>query len=227
MNLPSRRAPFRRAADPGLHKELAMQTAKWMLAAVAIAVPLVAHAEGLKPHTDTLPWSRWQARLALGSPAPLWRAGLDGDRAAWGAGSATLMGDYYFSRSLAAGGIASGFRATSGLIVGPRTALWTARPTGLPSSGLLSVDRRLFEPPTGLAGIDAPDTTALPYVGVGYSGLSLRGGWSVSADLGLVALAPGHAVKLGRVLGGTQGLDELLRDLRLSPVIQLGVSYSF
>lgn len=201
-----------------------MQTAKWMLAVIAIAAPLVAHAEGLKPNTDTLPWSRWQTRLALGSPAPLWRAGLEGDRSGWGVGSATLMGDYYFSRSLAAGGTSSGFRATSGLIVGPRTPLWTARPAGLSATGLLSVDRRLFEPTTGF---DVPDTATLPYVGVGYSGLSLRGGWSVSADLGLVALTPGHAVKLGRVLGGTQGLDELLRDLRLSPVIQLGVSYSF
>lgn len=210
-----------------------MQTAKWMLDAVlvvaAVATPLIARAEGLKPHSDALPWSLWQARLALGTPTPAWRAGLDGpDRSAPGVGSASLMGDYYFSRSLAAGGIASGFRATSGLIVGPRTALWAARPGNLTSAGLLSVDRRLFDAPSGASGLDAGlDNTTLPYVGVGYSGLSLRGGWSVSADLGIVALAPSSAIKLGRVLGGAQGLDDLLRDLRLSPVIQLGVSYSF
>lgn len=210
-----------------------MQTAKWMLDAVlavaAVSAPLATHAEGLKLHSDPLPWARWQARLALGAAAPAWRSGLDlYDRSAAGVGSASLMGDYYFARSLAASGSARGFRATSGLIVGPRTALWTARPAGIAPGGLFSVERRLFDVPSGMTGIDtAVDSAALPYLGIGYSGLSLRGGWSVSADLGLVALAPGNAVKLGRVLGGTQGLDELLRDLRLSPVIQLGVSYSF
>jgi hypothetical protein len=205
-----------------------MQTARWMfdtaIVAAAATASLIAHAEGLKPPSDTLPWARWQGRLALASPAPAWRSGLDGlDRGTLGIGSASLMGDYYFSRSLASGGIASGFRATTGLIVGPRTTLWTARPGGIAANGLLGLDRRL-DLSSGLGGIEA-DTATLPYLGVGYSGLSLRGRWSVSADLGLVALTPG--VKLGRVIGGTQGLDELLRELRLSPVLQLGVSYSF
>lgn len=207
-----------------------MQTARWMfdtaIVVAALAAPVVAHAEGLKPRADTLPWARWQARLALTSPAPAWRSGLDGlERGALGLGGASLMGDYYFSRSLAPGGIATGFRATSGLIVGPRSTLWTARPGGIAAHGLLGVDRRT-DLSLGLAGAEA-ETATLPYLGVGYSGLSLRGGWSVSADLGLVALTPGNAVRLGRVLGGTQGLDELMRDLRLSPVLQLGVSYSF
>ena len=218
MNLPSRRAPTRRTVVPGLHKELAMQTAKWMLdalfAAVAVTAPLAVQAEGLKAYTDTVPWARWETRFALGTPTPTWRTGFDGfGRGNPGMASARLMGDYYFSRSLAAGGVASGFRATSGLIVGPRNALWMVRPYDMSSR---------------LTGFDATlDTATQPYVGIGYSGISLRGGWSVSADLGLLALAPGNAVKLGRVLGGTQGVDELLRDLRLSPVLQLGVSYSF
>jgi hypothetical protein len=29
------------------------------------------------------------------------------------------------------------------------------------------------------------------------------------------------------VVGGTQSLDELLRDMRLAPMLQVGVSYSF
>lgn len=209
-----------------------MLTAKWMLrtAAMAAAMPWVAQAEGLKTDLDQVPWSRWQARLALGTPAPLWRNGLDGqDRPAATLSGLSVMGDYYFARSVAAGGMASGFRATSGLIVGPRAGLWTGRPS-LGAPGFFSVDRRLFDAtsfPTNGGTDPAADTAATPYLGVGYSGLSLRGGWSVSADLGLVALAPGNAVKLGRVFGGTQGLDELLRDLRLSPVIQLGVSYAF
>jgi hypothetical protein len=209
-----------------------MLTAKWMLrtAAMAAAIPWLAHAEGLKADLDEVPWARWQARLALGATTPLWRGGIDSsDRGASTIGSASLMGDYYFARTMAAGGVANGFRATSGLIVGPRANLWTGRP-GFGSSGTFSIDRRLLDSSSlapGGSDYPASDVSTTPYLGIGYTGLSLRGGWSVSADLGLVALAPGNAVKLGRVVGGTQSLDELLRDLRLSPVIQLGVSYSF
>jgi hypothetical protein len=201
-----------------------------LIVAVAGSAPWLAHAEGLKPPYDTMPWARWQARLALGTTStPHGLAGMDlHDRSITGIGSASLMGDYYFSRSLAEGGIASGFRATSGLIVGPRSALWTARPSGMTIGSPLLVERRLFDLQTGSTGVDstALESATLPYLGVGYSGLSLRGGWSVNADLGLVALAPG-SVKFGRMFGGTQGVDELLRDLRLTPVVQLGVSYSF
>lgn len=210
-----------------------MRTAKRMLGTVtllaAAAVPWTVHAEGLKANLDKVPWARFQARLAVGAPGPLYRGGLDTqDHGGQAINGLSLMGDYYFSRSVAAGGIASGFRATSGLIVGPRSSLWAGRP-GLAPSGAWSIDRRLFGAGTASAfGLEpAADTATLPYVGIGYSGLSPRGGWSVSADLGLVALAPSSAVKLGRVVGGTQGVDELLRELRLSPVIQLGVSYAF
>lgn len=208
-----------------------MRTAKWMLvtvAAVAAAAPWTAHAEGLRADPENLPWARWQARLTVGAPGSVWRPAMKaGDRSTPAVRGMSLMGDYYFSRSIAAGGIASGFRATSGLVFGPRSSLWAGRPAASGSGGW-SVDRRLFEPGAALQGVDvASESATLPYVGIGYSGLSPRGGWSVSADLGLVALAPAHAVKLGRVVGGSQGLDELLRELRLSPVVQFGVSYSF
>jgi len=66
----------------------------------------------------------------------------------------------------------------------------------------------------------------VPYFGFGYTGLPSKAGWGFSADLGVMALNPGSAVKLGRVFGG-QNLDDVLRDMRLSPLVQLGVSYSF
>jgi len=156
-----------------------MQTAKWMLkaalAVAAVSAPWAAHSEGLKAYSDTLPWARWQARMAFGAPA--WRTAVDSyDRTGLSVSSVSLMGDYYFARSLAAGGIASGFRATSGLIVGPRSALWTSRPGGIAPTGVFSVDRRLFETPSGLPNPDATiDGATLPYLGIGYSGLSLRG----------------------------------------------------
>jgi hypothetical protein len=65
----------------------------------------------------------------------------------------------------------------------------------------------------------------VPYVGLGYSGLTGRGGWGFAADVGVMALH-GDSVRFGR-LSGAQSLDDLLRDLRLTPVLQLGVSYSF
>jgi hypothetical protein len=34
-------------------------------------------------------------------------------------------------------------------------------------------------------------------------------------------------VRLGRVVGGSQSLDDLVRELRLSPVLQFGASYAF
>jgi len=32
---------------------------------------------------------------------------------------------------------------------------------------------------------------------------------------------------VGRVLSGHQGVDELLRELRMAPMVQLGVNYAF
>lgn len=212
-----------------IHKGVAMRTAKWMFGTVAVlsaaVVPCSGQAEGLKADSDRVPWDRWQARVSVGAVAAPWRVDT-ADRAGQSPGSLSLMGDYYFSRSIASGGIASGFRATSGLIIGPRTALWSGRPS-LSTPGTWRVDRRLFGTPAPLLYGGEPESATLPYVGIGYSGLSLRGGWSVNADLGVVAFTPSSAVKLGRVFQGTQGLDDRLRELKLSPVIQLGVSYSF
>jgi hypothetical protein len=63
---------------------------------------------------------------------------------------------------------------------------------------------------------------AWPYLGIGYSDASLRGGWGFSADLGLAAQSFGAARSLG-----SQSLDDTIRDMRLTPVLQLGVSYRF
>jgi predicted glycoside hydrolase/deacetylase ChbG (UPF0249 family) len=55
----------------------------------------------------------------------------------------------------------------------------------------------------------------------------VRGGWSFNADLGLVSQTRNGAVKLGRVMTGSQSLDDAVREMRWSPLVQLGVSYSF
>ncbi|HEY9240222.1 MAG TPA: hypothetical protein VIP10_15360, partial [Burkholderiaceae bacterium] len=73
----------------------------------------------------------------------------------------------------------------------------------------------------------AAETTTVPYLGVGYTNLSVRSGWSFSADLGLVAQGNGSLGRLGRSLSGAQSLDDAVREMRMTPLLQLGVSYAF
>jgi hypothetical protein len=79
---------------------------------------------------------------------------------------------------------------------------------------------------------------SVPYAGIGYSTASAlsTGGpqrglvsstWSFSVDLGVMALAPRSSVRFGGADGSQSRLDDMLRELRLSPLLQLGVSYSF
>lgn len=176
-----------------------MQTAKWVLTtSIVAAMWPAAHAgqgDGLTVSADSLPWSRWQARVAVTSPAPVWRSSF-GDADPQGLRlprGVSVMGDYLFSRSLADDGRLGYLRASSGLVIGPR----------------------------------GDQQTVQPYLGIGYSGLGGRGsGWSFNADFGLMALGNGNAVRLGRSANG-QGLDDLVRELRLSPVLLFGASYAF
>ena len=195
-----------------------------------------AHAAWASPEEDgdgltvTLPKMQGRVRLGMSTPAPEVTSFpvTAGDARLSGA---SLLGDYYFgTRSATRDGDSSGFRATSGVYVGSRTGLWGGQTSASPGSGLLSVDRQGFSlaAPTavGETGGDA-GSTAVPYLGLGYSGHSIKSGWGFSADFGLMALNPGGALRLGRAFGGGQSLEELMRELRFSPVVQLGVSYSF
>lgn len=166
----------------------------------------------------------WRGRVGLGLSAGL-RPSLTPDRldvtlAAADAnqmGSLRLLGDYYFSRN-------SGFRATGGLLRGSIGSPWMLTGTGTVAMG--------WSPQTGSGtGLRAasPDAglATVPYVGAGYSfdlPQTWGGDWSFSADVGMVAVAPG--VRLGTGYG-SQYLDEAVREMRLRPVLQLGVSYSF
>ena len=212
-----------------------MRSTQWLGAAVLAAAGAAAgnaaavQGNGLVASPESL-WPRWQARLSLGTSRPLLPADMmNTDSSGLKVSSASLFGDYYFSRSMRAAGSGGGFRATSGLFVGSR---WTSLLPSTPVAGIgvpaFSVGRRHFGglhlPP---AMNDASDNGPVPYVGVGYSGLLGRGSWGFSADVGLMALSSGSAVKLGRVFTGQQSLDDAVREMRLSPLLQLGVSYSF
>ena len=114
-----------------------------------------------------------------------------------------LLGDRYFKVPGLNVGSWGSLRASSGIVV--RTH---ASHTGM------------FEPAR-----DA--NSVVPYLGLGYTGLSIKGGWGLNADIGLTAESPSANTRFGRALLGNTAWDSALRELRLSPVFQLGVTYSF
>jgi len=205
-----------------------MRSGFWILAGVVLGVGAPVQADegsGLSPEIVL-----FKGRMSLGIVVPSDRQGSLGAEASTPRlNGLSLLGDYYFGRSLSSEGAASGFRATSGVLIGSRLGAWGGLSQASLDNASLSVERRSFSLLPPVAGLDAPvnDSSAIPYQGIGYTGGSIKGGWGFSADLGLMALNPGNAVRFGRTFGGTQSLDDLVRELRLSPVMQLGVSYSF
>jgi hypothetical protein len=144
--------------------------------------------------------------------------------------AASVTGDYYFSSDIAESEeVRTGFRASGALLIRQpgislAEAAWTSRSTAhLGGSARLTPMALTSE----LAGAQAYSISTLPYVGIGYSGMSLKHGWGFWADVGLVVQSPGSAVGLGRALSGSQGVDEVLRELRMAPMVQLGVNYAF
>jgi hypothetical protein len=210
-----------------------MRVVLWIASAAALLLPPAAaraEGEGLLADADRVPWARFQSRIGYGPGAPAWRATLAPfERSGLQVGGLGLLSDVYlFGTKDAANAPVTGFRATSGLIIGSRSPwLGTA---AAPSNGMFAADRRLFGPTAPALttssdfGIDA---STVPYIGIGYSNLWPKSGWSFSADLGVVSQNPGNVARFGRVVGGSQSLDDLVRDMRLAPVVQLGVSYSF
>ena len=203
-----------------------MRKTAWMLAGALAALPLspamAAGGDGLKASSSQIPWARWQGRLSLVTANDPWRLGVEGP--AIKVRSASLMGDYYFGRSLTSPNQLAGMRATSGLIFGPRSALSTGQPVGANGSAFSIGSRSSGRAAQPYGSDPANESSAtLPYLGIGYTGLSPRSGWGFSADLGLVAKSPANALRAG----GSQSLDDLVRDMRMTPLLQLGASYSF
>ena len=210
-----------------------MRNLLWICAAVSSALATVgAHAEGegLSANADRFAWSSFQSRIAFAPGAPGWRADfVPIERSGLQVGGLGLLGDLYLDGSKPAAGTPStGFRATSGVLIGARSPL-LGTATSSSAGGLFASNRRLFGASPGvLTASDASvDSSTVPYIGIGYSNLAVKSGWSFSADLGVVSQSPGNVVRFGRVFTGTQGLDDVVRDMHLAPVVQLGVSYSF
>lgn len=187
------------------------------VALLAVAAAAQA-ADGLAtPQAENL-WPRWQARIAVqsASVSPLSFSGLlDASTAQRSVQGGAVLGDYYFA--LPSFG---GFRASGGFVSGALGGLPMASSSAGPLLGM-SLDGSSLR----LNGVGAEAATALPYLGVGFSSAPWRSGLAISADLGLVAehAAGGNR----RAVFGNQALDGALRELRLSPLLQLGVRYTF
>ncbi len=189
---------------------------------LGLALAPAAHAaDGLAtPSAETL-WPRWQARIAVqaASVSPLSVTGLfDGHATQRGLQGGALLGDYYFARPAF-----GGFRASGGLMSGSLGGMPLAQSGS--AGSLLGVSLSGGLQPAYTVGAENPP--ALPYLGVGFSGAPWRNGLAISADLGLVAERPSAAMGVGRAVFGSQALDSALREMRLSPVLQLGVRYTF
>ena len=93
-----------------------------------------------------------------------------------------------------------------------------------------------FRASTGIAGFGQPMTLFdaqpesnqnLPYLGLGYSHLWFNSQLSLSADFGLASQNVSAAGRVRSLLGGSQSLDDVTRDLRWAPVMAVNVTYAF
>ncbi len=115
-----------------------------------------------------------------------------------------------------------GLRATSGLIIG-----------SLSGQALSGFDADAARPgiasptPTLRSALSfaQPRLDSAPYVGIGYTSITPKSGWGFSADIGLAARAGATGMVGAR--SAAQSLDDTLREMRLTPLLNVGVSYSF
>lgn len=169
------------------------------------------------PQGDWL-WPQVQVRIAVQSAAlsPLAGASLAGAQARgtpYGLQGGALLGDVVLAQP--SFGV---FRATSGILLGQAAG---APLRDLPLGERLGVSllEGVADPPGQIA-----TPTTLPYLGLGYRSPAVWGGLSLSADLGFTA---GGLSGVGRALAGQQTWDMALRELRLAPLMQFGLRYSF
>jgi hypothetical protein len=210
------RRPHPEGCDAAENGETNMSRLIAVLTLCSLPTLALAQSSSLGGSADKLGKPLLQARVGINSSQI-----ADGGSAAWQQQAGVVLGDYYFSRSrLGTSDVSSGFRATSGLLLGQRSLA-----LGIPAlAGNQSVNLTVLrQPRLAIPGIESLQEgwSAVPYFGVGWSGTSLRGGWGVTADFGFATRSNGLRTNT------SQAVDELLRELRLTPVLHLGVSYAF
>lgn len=184
---------------------------RWIFLGLLGGSSVALAADGLvAPAADTL-WPNWRARISVqtsdvASLHPTrWAEAQADPRGARSLAGAAVLGDYTFAQPWF-----GSLRATSGLVVG----------------NLAGVASRMAA--SGWGGNVAGETlSTVPYVGLGFSRQALQDGLSIVADVGVVAQSPTNFGNLGRAVFGNAGVENAWRDMRLSPMWQLGVRYAF
>lgn len=129
-----------------------------------------------------------------------------------------ILSDYY---------VEGGFRATAGIVQGSAGQSWWS--SGGTGGGLNLSIQRLDT--LGQGSASQNELQASPYVGAGYTNnLSVNGmpsAWRFNADLGLISVNSGNINRIGQVFQGERNLDDLVRELRLRPILKVSVGYSF
>lgn len=183
---------------------------------LSLLAPAVSQsADGLTaPTADTL-WPQWRARIALQTStiSPLYGAALLANGPGRALQGASILGDYVFASPSV-----GNFRATGGLLFGNSAGAPLLSAAAGPRLGLA-----LNSGAATATGQDSPGT--LPYMGLGFSSAALLPSLSVNADFGWVAGQSSSLAGGGRALFGNQA-GPGWRDLRISPVLQVGLSYA-
>lgn len=184
-----------------------------------ISLPLAAQAaDGLAaPSAESL-WPQWQARLALQTttvqrPSP-W-ALVERPSQPLTAEGGALLGDYYFAQPSL-----GHFRASGGLMFGTLGGAPGATANG--NRGGLLIQRL-----GGTRTTEMDPLGTVPYLGLGFTSAAWRNAWYLTADVGWVAEQPSALGGLSRALQGSLGWDQALRNMRLAPLVQLGVRLAF
>ena len=173
-------------------------------------------ADGLLPPAAESLWPQWQARVAVQTAGtlPLTLGGLyDGSAAPRSLQGGAVLGDYYFATPWF-----GSFRASGGLLMGSQA--------GAPAASAFAGSRLSLALNSGTVPLSTPGAEspgAVTYLGLGYSSPIGRTSLAVTADVGMVA----EHLGTGRPLFGNQARDSALRELRVSPLLQLGVRYNF
>ena len=181
-------------------------------------------ADGLQlPSSDAL-WPSLRARLAVQasalSPLSMTSLAAQGGQAR-GFKGAALFGDYYFAQPSF-----GSFRASGGLVIGGLGGM-PLLSTGVDSRLGLALSRASPSIGSNTSNTSNDSTAPLPYLGLGFSSAASNAGLSVSADLGVVAEGASPFAGAARTLLGLQGADSARRDMRLSPLLQVAMRYTF
>ena len=189
----------------------------------------LAGGEGLSTDADRVPWARFQGRISYAATAPVATTPLTpGDGTGLQVQGMSLMGDVYFGGSRSLGRRLSRHQRPDLRLPHLARRHVGDGPGERPAQRRPAPVRRLGRPPSATRTDPANETSGtLPYIGIGYSSLAAAQRLELQRRPRPGLARPGNAVRLGRVFGGSQNLDDVVRDMRLTPVLQLGASYSF